>query len=173
MIVSGRIDTSSLGVRPKRRNFKAVQLSIPGSDIMFEQPKQLPTFNAVRRIRKPFLYGDAPKLSMGEVPIAMRQECYDEKTMFDSPIYFVPEPLKVVKDEIKGFDFSSLNYDALVGQEVATAYNMGIRPGPRPIQLTQINEPAADTYREGTPAKRKNQYTTYDIGSLDRAILGF
>lgn len=172
MITSARIDMDRLGMRPKRRNFKAVSRSVPGSDIAFEQPKQLPFFNLSKRIAKPFLYGDAPKLSMGQVPIISRQECYDEKGMFNAPLYLVPQPLNVVKDEITGFDFSSLNYDALVGQEVAPAYNMGIRPGPRQVQISQISEPTGDIYRSGTPAKRTNQYTTYDVGSLDRAILG-
>lgn len=172
MITSARIDMDRLGMRPKRRNFKAVSRSVPGSDIAFEQPKQLPFFNLSKSIAKPFLYGDAPKLSMGQVPIISRQECYDEKGMFNAPLYLVPQPLNVVKDEITGFDFSSLNYDALVGQEVAPAYNMGIRPGPRQVQISQISEPTGDIYRSGTPAKRTNQYTTYDVGSLDRAILG-
>jgi hypothetical protein len=171
MIASARIDMDALGIRPKRRNFKAVSRSVPGSDIAFVQPRQLPTFNLSKRIAKPFLYGDAPKLSGGRVPVINLQECYDEKGFFNAPLYLVPEPLKVVKDEITGFDFSSLNYDALVGQEVAPAYNMGIRPGPRQVQISQISEPTGDLYREGTPAKRSNQYTTYDVGSLDRAIL--
>jgi len=161
----------SVGIRPKRRNFKAVSRSVPGSDIVFEQPRQTPFFNLSKRIAKPFLYGDAPKLMMGQVPIISRQECYDEKSMAFAPVTLIPEPLKVVKDQITGFDFSSMNYDALVGQEVAPAYNMGIRPGPRAVQMSQISEPAGDMYREGTPAKRTNQYTTYDVGSLDRAIL--
>ena len=109
---------------------------------------------------------------MGQVPVIQRQECYDEKSMAFAPVTLIPQPLNVVKDSITGFDFSSLNYDALVGQEVAPAYNMGIRPGPRQVQITQVSEPSADMYREGIPAKRTNQYTTYDVGSLDRAILG-
>lgn len=160
-------------MRPKRRNFKAVSRSVPGSDIVFEQPRQTPFFNLSKRIAKPFLYGDAPKLMMGQVPIIQRQECYDEKSMANAPLYLVPQPLDVVKDQITGFDFSSLNYDALVGQEVTPAYNMGIRPGPRQVQISQISEPTGDIYREGTPAKRRNAFTTYDVGSLDRAILGF
>jgi hypothetical protein len=173
MISSARIDMDRLGMRPKRRNFKAVSRSVPGSDIVFEQPRQTPFFNLSKRIAKPFLYGDAPKLMMGQVPIIQRQECYDEKSMANAPLTLIPEPLKVVKDQVTGFDFSSLNYDALVGQEVAPAYNMGIRPGPRQVQISQISEPTGDLYREGTPAKRTNTYTTYDVGSLDRAILGF
>lgn len=173
MIPSARIDMDAIGIRPKRRNFKAVSRSVPGSDIVFDQPRQTPFFNLSKRIAKPFLYGDAPKLSMGQVPVIQLQECYDEKGFFNAPMYLVPQPLDVVKDSITGFDFSSLNYDALVGQEVAPAYNMGIRPGPRQVQISQISEPTADLYREGTPAKRTNKYTTYDQGSLDRAILGF
>jgi hypothetical protein len=173
MITSSRIDMDRLGMRPKRRNFKAVSRSVPGSDIVFEQPRQTPFFNLSKGIAKPFLYGDAPKLTMGQVPVIQRQECYDEKGFFNAPLYLVPQPLEVVKDQITGFDFSSLNYDALVGQEVAPAYNMGIRPGPRQVQISQISEPTGDVYRTGTPAKRSNQYTTYDVGSLDRAILGF
>jgi len=173
MITSARIDMDALGIRPKRRNFKAVSRSVPGSDIAFVQPRQTPWFNLSKRIAKPFLYGDAPKLSGGTVPIISRQECYDEKGFFNAPLLLIPEPLKVVKDQTTGFDFSSMNYDALVGQEVLPNYNMGIRPGPRQLQMSQISEPAGDTYREGTPAKRSNQYTTYDVGSLDRAILGF
>ena len=173
MITSSRIDMDRLGMRPKRRNFKAVSRSVPGSDIVFEQPRQTPFFNLSKSIAKPFLYGDAPKLSGGRVPVIPLQECYDEKGMFNAPLYLVPQPLEVVKDQITGFDFSSLNYDALVGQEVAPAYNMGIRPGPRQVQISQISEPTGDIYRTGTPAKRSNQYTTYDVGSLDRAILGF
>jgi hypothetical protein len=172
-MISARIDTDALGIRPKRRNFKAVSRSVPGSDITFVQPRQTPFFNLSKRIAKPFLYGDAPKLSGGRVPVINLQECYDEKGFFNAPLLLIPEPLKVVKDQTTGFDFSSMNYDALVGQEVAPAYNMGIRPGPRAVQMSQISEPAGDTYREGTPAKRRNTYTTYDVGSLDRAILGF
>jgi len=176
MIGSSRIDMDAVGVRPKRRNFKAVSLSVPGSDIVSAQPRQVPTFNLSKRIGKPFLYGDAPKLSMGEVPIAMRQECYDEKTMFNAPQYLIPEPLKVVKDKISGFDFSELAFESSFGEEAAVPYNMGIRPGPRPLNkfsISTISEPTGDLYRTGTPAKRRNEYTTYDTGSLDRAILGY
>lgn len=173
MRVSSRIDTDAVKVRPKRRNYIAVQRSVPGSDMEFVQPRQKPFFNLSRGIAKPFLYGDAPKLSMGQVPIIQRQECYDEKSMAFAPVMLIPEPLKVVKDQISVFDFSALTYDSLVANEVAPAYNMGIRPGPRPLQESQISEPTADLYREGTPAKRRNVYTTYDVGSLDRAILGF
>lgn len=170
-MVSARLDIDAVGIRPKRRNFKAVSRSVPGSDITFVQPRQVPFFNLSKRIAKPFLYGDAPKLSMGRVPVIQLQECYDEKSMAFAPLYLVPEPLKVVKDEINGFDFSSLNYDALVGQEVTPNYSLGIRPAPRQLQISQISEPTGDTYQTGTPAKRRNQYTTYDVGSLDRAIL--
>lgn len=172
MRVSSRIDIDAVGIRPKRRNFKAVSRSVPGSDIAFVQPRQVPTFNLSKRIAKPLIYGDAPKLSMGQVPIIKLQECYDEKSMAFAPLYLVPEPLKVVKDQISGFDFSQLTYESIVG-EVAVPYNMGIRPGARPIQPTQISEPTGDLYREGTPAKRRNAFTHYDEGSLDRAILGF
>lgn len=173
MRVSSRIDINAVGIRPKRRTFRAVQRSVPGSDIEFVQPRQVPTFNLSKRIAKPLLYGDAPKLSMGQVPVIQLQECYDEKSMAFASLYLIPEPLAVVKDQISGFDFSALTYDAIVGTDVAPAYNMGIRPGPRPIQASQISEPTGDLYREGLPAKRNNVYTTYDVGSLDRAILGF
>jgi hypothetical protein len=173
MRVSSRIDIDAVGVRPKRRTFRAVQRSVPGSDIEFVQPRQKPFFNLSKGIAKPFLYGDAPKLSMGQVPIIQKQECYDEKSMAFAPVMLIPEPLKVVKDQISGFDFSALTYESIVGTEVAPAYNMGIRPGFRPLQATQISEPTGEMYREGLPAKRRNVFTTYDVGSLDRAILGF
>jgi hypothetical protein len=174
MIGSSRIDTDAVGVRPKRRNFKAVSRSVPGSDIAFVQPRQLPTFNISKRIAKPFLYGDAPKLSMGQVPVIQLQECYDEKSMEFAPMLLIPEPLKVVQDKISGFDFSELAYESSFGEEAAVPYNLGIRPAPRPLNkfsISTISEPSADLYREGKPAKRRNAYTTYDVGSLDRAIL--
>lgn len=173
---SSRIDMDVMGVRPKRRNFKAVSRSVPGSDIVFEQPRQTPFFNLSKSIAKPFLYGDAPKLMMGQVPIIQRQECYDEKSMAFAPMLLIPEPLMVVKDKVSGFDFSEMTYDALFGEEAAIRYDMGIRPGPRPINkftVSTINEPSSDYLRTGTPAKRRNEYTTYDTGSLSRAILGF
>lgn len=173
MRVSSRIDIDAVGIRPKRRNFKAVSRSVPGSDIEFVQPRQVPTFNLSKGIAKPLIYGDAPKLSMGRVPVIQLQECYDEKSMAFAPLYLVPEPLQVVKDQISGFDFSALTYESLVGTDVAPAYNMGIRPGARPIQPSQISEPTGNLYREGEPAKRRNAFTHYDVGSLDRAILGF
>jgi hypothetical protein len=176
MIGSSRIDISAVGIRPKRRNFKAVSRSVPGSDIVFEQPRQLPFFNLSKGIAKPFLYGDAPKLSMGQVPVIQRQECYDEKSMAFAPVYLIPEPLKVVKDKITGFDFSELAYESSFGEEAAVPYNLGIRPAPRPLNkfsISTISEPTGDLYRTGTPAKRRNEYTTYDVGSLDRAILGY
>lgn len=176
MIGSSRIDMDAVGVRPKRRNFKAVSRSVPGSDIVFEQPRQLPFFNLSKRIAKPFLYGDAPKLSMGQVPVIPLQECYDEKGMFNAPVYLIPEPLMVVKDKISGFDFSELAFESSFGEEAAVPYDKGIRPGPRPLNkfsISTISEPTGDLYRAGTPAKRRNEYTTYDTGSLSRAILGF
>lgn len=173
---SSKLDMSAVGVRPKRRNFIAVQRSVPGSDIQFVQPRQVPTFNLSKSIAKPLIYGDAPKLSMGRVPIIPLQECYDEKSMAFAPVYLVPEPLEVVKDKISGFDFSQFTYESLFGEEAAVPYNMGIRPGPRPLNNFTINtiaEPSGDINLTGKPAKRRNAYTTYDVGSLDRAILGF
>jgi len=51
--------------------------------------------------------------------------------------------------QITGFDFSSLNYDALVGQEVAPAYNMGIRPVHDRFRFHRyLNQPETSTALE-------------------------
>jgi hypothetical protein len=176
MIASSRIDISSIGVRPKRRNYKAVQRSVPGSDIAFVQPRQVPTFNVSKGIAKPFLCETTPKFSMGHVPIIQKQQDYAEKSMAFAPVMLIPEPLKVVEDKVSGFDFRELAFETYFGEEAAIPYNLGIRPAPRPMNkftIDSIVEPTPELYRQGRPAKPRNTYTTYDVGSLDRAILGF
>ena len=157
----------------KRGPVKAVQLSIPGSDVVSAVPPQKPTFNLSKRIGKPFIYD--PKLKGNYVPLKCDQfNSYVEGTMqLFPPEMVIERKLSVPKVRATGF-----SYDLVTREDVdipftnGLDYAKGIRPsaGPRALAVQMmIPEPVASTLRGpvgsyAPPAKF--QKTTYSVGAL-------
>jgi len=183
-VVSSRIDISSVPIGRRKRMFKSVQRSVPGSDIEFMLPRQVPTFNKTgKSIHKPFMYGDLldgervkmAKEYMGHVPLKSLQEGSHVVgvSLFTAPIMLIKEPLKVPLDVAGSFDYNSLVADPSIPFPVPLDYLAGIRPSPRGLKIDSIEEPAAPAYRSGQSIKigrPKEGY--YDVGSLEYQVLG-
>lgn len=181
-VVSSRIDFASVPVGRKKRNFKSVQRSVPGSDIEFMLPRQVPTFSLTgKSIHKKFMYGDlldgeyaaTTKCRMGHVPLKSLQEGSHVVgvSLFNAPITLVAEPLKVPLPMAGSFDYNTLVADADVNFPMPLDYLAGIRPSPRGLKLDNVDEPAAPTYREGRTAIGRPKMGTYDVGSLEYQVL--
>ena len=182
-VVSSRIDIASVPTGRRKRMFKSVQRSVPGSDIEFMLPRQVPTFNNTgKSIHKPFLYGDlldgeygaAGKCRMGYVPLKSLQEGSHPVgvSLFNAPIGLVKEALKVPIDVAGSFDYNSLVADPSIPFPTPLDYLAGIRPSPRGLKFDSVDEPAAPAYRSGRSVvigRPKEGY--YDVGSLEYQVL--
>lgn len=162
----------------KKRNFIAVQRAVPDSSIVSETPRQVPNFCISKHIAKPFLYGDAPKPAMGVVPLKALQEGShpDGVSLFNAPVFLVPQPLRQVIPQVAMFDLeSSLLEDVQQIQfEAEFEYKKGIRPSIRRAKMDDVVEPIMPyPTRAGTPAPPKLKFGTYDQGAMARAILGY
>ena len=175
MIVSSQIGSINAIVPRRKRNFKAVQRSVPGSDVVSATPRQVPGFCISKHIAKPLLYGDAPKNTMGRVPLKSLQEFSHAEgaALFDAPVYLVPAPLNTVLPQRRTIDMEGLMAEMQpIGFSPAFDYEAGIRPSIRKVKLDPVQEPG-DPYptRTGTPAPPKLRFGTYDVGKKDLQIL--
>jgi hypothetical protein len=182
-IVSPRIDFASVPIGRRKRMFKSVQRSVPGSNIEFMLPRQVPTFNKTgKSIHKPFLYGDlldgeygmSGKCRMGYVPLKSLQEGSHPVgvSLFNAPIELIREPLKVPLDVAGSFDYNTLVADPDIKFPVPLDYLAGIRPSPRGLKLDSVDEPAAPSYRSGRSVViSRPKEGTYDVGSLEYQVL--
>jgi hypothetical protein len=175
MIVSSQIGSINAVVPRRKRNFTAVQRSVPGSDVVSETPRQVPNFCISKHIAKPFLYGDAPKNTMGRVPLKSLQEGSHAEgaALFNAPVYIVPAPLNAVLPQRRTIDMEGLMAEMEpIGFSPAFDYKAGIRPSIRNVKLDPVQEPG-DSYptRTGTPAPPKLRFGTYDVGKKDLQIL--
>lgn len=181
-VVSARIDFASVPVGRRKRNFKSVQRSVPGSNIEFMLPRQVPTFSLTgKSIHKGFMYGDLldgeytkrAKGSMGFVPLKSLQEGSHVVgvSLFNAPVTLIAEPLKVPLPMAGSFDYNTLVADADVNFPMPLDYLAGIRPSPRGLKLDNVDEPAAPTYREGRTSIGRPTMGTYDVGSLEYQVL--
>jgi len=179
MIVASDFATSSIlwrGSLPrKKRNFKAVQQSVPGSDIEYVQPPQLPTFNLGKKIMKPGVVVDPPKFS--GVPLkSLQQYSHAEGAMLlDAPITLIAEPLNVVVPSGAVIDYDGLLADFEVPFRSEFEYEKGIRPSVRRLKLDQVDEPAKPfpTRPALQAAPAKVQTGTFRIGNKDYNVLGY
>lgn len=181
-VVSSRIDFASMPPARRKRCFKSVQRSVPGSDIEFMLPRQVATFSLTSKsIHKKFMYGDLldgeyakkAKGSMGFVPLKSLQEGSHVVgvSLFNAPVTLIEEPLKVPIQSAGSFDYNTLVADADVKFPMPLDYLAGIRPSPRGLKLDNVDEPAAPTYREGRTAAGRPTMGTYDVGSLEYQVL--
>ena len=176
MIVSA--DAGYIKAMPRRkRNFIAVQRAVPDSSIVSATPRQVPGFCISKHIAKPFLYGDAPKCTMGYVPVKSSQEFshVEGVSLFNAPVYLVPAPLNAVMPTRRTIDMESLIAEMPpVGFTPEFDYAKGIRPSIRKVKLDPVAEPDAPfPTRSGTPAPAKLRFGTYDVGKRDYHTLGY
>jgi hypothetical protein len=161
----------------KKRNFIAVGRAVPDSSIVSATPRQVPNFCISKHIAKPFIYGDAPKLAMGQVPVKTLQELTHAQgsALFNAPIYLIPEPLMQAIPQRRTIDMESLMADMEpIGFQPQFDYKAGIRPSIRQVKLDPVEEPDAPfPTRAGMPAARQERFGTYDRGKLDYNILGY
>jgi hypothetical protein len=175
-VVSASIDNLILKGN-RRRNFKAVGRAVPDSSIVSETPRQVPNFCISKHIAKPFIYSEAPKPKMGVVPLKSLQEGSHPAgvSLFNAPIYLVPEPLKQVIPQRRTIDYDALAMDMEpIGFSPEFDYKAGIRPSVRKVKLDTVEEPDAPfPIRTGKPAPAKLQFGTYDQGKIAFDILGY
>ena len=176
MIVAGDRGVSGAGTFIRRkRNFKAVQRSVPGSDIAYAQPPQLPTFNLSAKLKKPFIVVDPPQFK--GVPLkCLQQYSHAEGAMLmDAPILLIPEPLKVVIPSSAKIDYDRIVADLDVPFRPEFQYDKGIRPGVRNLKVDAVDEPANPypTRPVGQVAPSKVQTGTFRVGSKDYDLLGY
>jgi hypothetical protein len=179
MLVASDLGASSIlwrGAIPrKRRNFKAVSRSVPGSDIEFKQPEQLPTFNLSKKIRKPFIVEEPPKFK--GVPLKSLQQFSHAEgaSLFDAPMLLIPEPLNVVVPSTAKIDWDAITAELEVPFQPGFQYDKGIRPGVRNLKPDTVDEPAfAFPTRPSLPvAPSKVQTGTFRVGNKDYNVLGY
>lgn len=176
-IVSDSVGYYNLVQPRKKRNFISVQRSVPDSAIVSATPRQVPNFCISKHIAKPFLYGDAPKHTMGYVPVKSLQEFSHAEgaSLFNAPILLIPEPLNQVLPQRRVIDMTALlNEMQPIGFSPEFDYKAGIRPSVRKVKLDPVDEPDAPfPTRTGTPAPAKLRFGTYDVGKKDFEILGY
>jgi len=157
----------------KRGPVKAVQLSIPGSDVVSAVPPQKPTFNLSKRIGKPLIFD--PKLKGDYVPLKCDQlySHVEGAMLFNAPELLIDRKLSVPK--VMG---AGITYDLDTREDVEIPfsngldYAKGIRPsaGPRRIAPQMpIPEPIPSILRGpvGSYAPPpKVQKTTYNFGTM-------
>ena len=175
MIVASDLGASKVGTYIRRkRNFKAVQRSVPGSDIEFKQPPQLPTFNLGKKLMKPACVVYPPQFK--GVPLkSLQQYSHAEgAALFDAPMLLIPEPLNVVMPASAKIDYDGILADIEVPFRPEFQYDKGIRPGVRNVKLDAVDEPAAPfPTRTGTPVPSKVQTGTFRVGNKDYNLLGY
>jgi len=176
-IVSTDVGFYNLVQPRKKRNFKAVGRAVPDSSIVSETPRQVPNFCISKHIAKPFLYGDAPKSKMGVVPLKCLQDGSHPEgvSLFNAPVYLVPESLKQVIPQRRTIDYDALAMDMEpIGFSPEFDYKAGIRPSIRKVKLDTVEEPDAPfPTRTGKPAPAKLLFGTYDQGKIAYDILGY
>jgi hypothetical protein len=130
-----------------------------------------------KHIAKPFLYGDAPKPKMGVVPLKSLQEGSHPAgvSLFNSPVFLVPEPLRQVIPQRRTIDMESLISEMpQIGFTPEFDYAKGIRPSIRKVKLDSVEEPDAPfPTRTGKPGRDSEKFGTYDQGKIDYNRLGY
>ena len=180
MIVSAKTDTSAIP-RARKRNFKSVYRTVPGSDVVSAPAPQKPTFNISKGIAKPFIYDtkDA-RCTMGYVPLKSNQlnSHVEGASLFNAPVYLVPASLDVQKEQASGFGeaIRDMMYeDVDVPFTHGVDYKAGIRPShvQRALMVQSIPEPANPfpDRPAGPGAPQRVVATTYDVGKIDLEML--
>lgn len=144
-IVSAKLDNVVLK-NMRRRNFIAVQRSVPGSDIAYSLPPSMvdPSATARRLAKKSTPVFPAPT----GVPLYSLQQGAD--LVYASTPFYPTQKLKAPPIRGGGFDYESLIAQLDIPFDTPIDYAMGIRPGKR---LLKVQEPplvdSAPLFRSG------------------------
>jgi len=159
--------------RRKRGPIRAVQRSVPGSDVVSAVPPQKKTFNNSHNLLKPLIFDPKGSGKMGFVPLKCDQlNSHAEGAMlFNAPEMLVLEKLNVPK--MQGYMGSAIESveDVDVLFTDGLAYNKGIRPSAGPRLLKPQLPPVEPTnpYPDrpaGPGAKYAPKMGTYSVGKL-------
>lgn len=177
MIVAPSLGAYDVIVGRKKRNFKAVQRSVPGSDVVSATPRQVPMFNISKHILKPYIYNGEFTPKKNVVPLKSLQEGSHAKgaALFNAPILLIPEPLRQPIPRTRTIDVSDLMAEMEeIPFDKPFNYNAGIRPGLRQVKGDAVEEPDAPfPTRAGHAVAARPQFGTYKVGKKDYEILGF
>jgi hypothetical protein len=180
MIVSAKTDSVSVPAG-KKRNFRSVYRTVPGSDVVSAPAPQKPTFTISKHIAKPFIFDphDA-RCKMGFVPLKSNQlnSHVEGASLFNAPVYQVAASLDVPKPLPNSFSkqVDEMMYEDLDVQFThGLDYKAGIRPShvQRQLLVQSVPEPVNPFPDRpgGVGAPRKVVKTTYDVGKLSLEAL--
>lgn len=144
-VVSPKLDNVVLK-NMRRRNFIAVQRSVPGSDIAYTLPPRMVDPSATaRRLGKKCAY--VPPAPMG-VPLYSMQQGTD--VVYASTPFYPTQKLKAPNPMPGYVDFESLVSDLFIPFDTPIDYAMGIRPGRRALKIQALpQEDPVQLFRPG------------------------
>ena len=136
-VVSPKLDNVVLK-NMRRRNFIAVQRSVPGSDIAYKLgPVMVDPSATARRLGKKCDY--APPAPTG-VPLYSLQRGTD--LVYASTPFYPTEKLKAPNPMPGYINFESLVSDLFIPFDTPIDYAMGIRPGRRALKVQALPQEA-------------------------------
>ena len=136
-VVSPKLDNVVLK-NMRRRNFIAVQRSVPGSDIAYTLPPRMVDPSATaRRLGKKCAY--VPPAPMG-VPLYSMQQGTD--VVYASTPFYPTQKLKAPNPMPGYVNFESLMSDLFIPFDTPIDYAMGIRPGRRALKIQALPQEA-------------------------------
>lgn len=144
-VVSPKLDNVVLK-NMRRRNFIAVQRSVPGSDIAYTLPPRMVDPSATaRRLGKKCAY--VPPAPMG-VPLYSMQQGTD--VVYASTPFYPTQKLKAPNPMPGYVNFESLMSDLFIPFDTPIDYAMGIRPGRRALKIQALpQEDPVQLFRPG------------------------
>jgi hypothetical protein len=132
-VVSARIDNVTLKGN-RKRNFIAVQRSVPGSDIAYKLgPAMVDPSATARRLGKKCDY--APPAPKG-VPLYSMQRGTD--LVYASTPFYETQKLKAPNPMPGYINYESLMSDLFIPFDTPIDYAMGIRPGRRALKIQAL-----------------------------------
>ena len=132
-VVSAKLDNVVLK-NMRRRNFIAVQRSVPGSDVAYTLPPRMVDPSATaRRLGKKCAY--VPPAPTG-VPLYSLQQGTD--LVYASTPFYPTQKLKAPNPMPGYVDFESLVSDLFIPFDTPIDYAMGIRPGRRALKVQAL-----------------------------------
>jgi hypothetical protein len=132
-VVSARIDNVTLKGN-RKRNFIAVQRSVPGSDIAYKLgPAMVDPSATARRLGKKCDY--APPAPKG-VPLYSMQRGTD--LVYASTPFYETQKLKAPNPMPGYINYESLMSDLFIPFDTPIDYAMGIRPGKRALKIQAL-----------------------------------
>jgi hypothetical protein len=180
MIVSAETSLPRMLPR-KKRNFIAVQRSVPDSSIVSAQPPVEKHFK-MRPLYKPLCYDPVHK---GEsVPLKSLQlnSHADGASLFNAPVLLVDAPLNGVIPVPLVIKHEDMTYELEIAPRRPFDYNSGIRPGFLPgyfeANKSKFIEPIPEPTnpfptRRGKPVDANVFFGTYKLGKQEINQIGY